>query len=91
MKEQERKVSTNFTDGHEGEKTGFRVNHPTKPLRVSAGTPEAGMTAESAMTKVWAWAHTEQGDLVCCLVFGIPLGVVMGWVTILVMSLDWWR
>lgn len=92
MKEQERKESTNCTEkGQKGKrekggKTWIPARPPQQPTSCLSRTLGAGMTG-----RVWAWAHTEQGDLVCCLVFGIPLGVIMGWVTILVMSLDWWR
>ena len=41
--------------------------------------------------RVYDWAHTPLGDLVFCIVLGVPLGVAAAWITIVIMCMDWWK
>ena len=62
-----------------------------KPTEVPGLYLARGAGMRKVISRLWAWAHTETGDLVCCVILGVPLGVALAWVTIVVACMDWWR
>lgn len=42
---------------------------------------------KSLFNRLYAWSHTPLGDLIACIVLGIPLGLAMAVVTVLVICI----